>query len=142
MTVYVVSHAAGSSWAMDLSSQNSYSPAIATSAPSERWMKNGCLRGLPLASTAVGLTCHSYQPSAGTRHRRTAAARANADLSRSDSERALVSRIPTLTSLHQLGTRPQVNRRSWRTGAASASPRGARVRTTGACLVGATLKSG
>ena len=31
--------------------------------PSARWVKNGCLRGLPLASVAVGDFCHSYQPS-------------------------------------------------------------------------------
>src|SRR5450759_1592369 len=105
-------------------------------------MKNGCLRGLPLASTAVGLTCHSYQPSAGTRHRRKAAARTNDDLSRSDSERALVIRSPTFTSWDQLGTSPQVSKRSWRVGSASGSPRGARVSTTGATLVGAMLKSG
>src|SRR5450759_292932 len=105
-------------------------------------MKNGCLRGLPLPSRAVGLTCHSNQPSAGTRHRRAAAARANDDLSRSDSERALVIRSPSLTSLDQLGTNPQVNSRSWRTGALTASPGAPRVRTTGACLVGAILKSG
>src|SRR5674476_566253 len=142
MIVYVVSQASGSSSASDVSRQNSYSPAIASEAPSDRWMKNGCLRGLPLPSTAVGLNCHSYQPSAGTRHRRAAAALANDDLSRSDSERALVIRSPSLTSLDQLGTNPQVNNRSWRTGAASASPGAARVRTTGACLVGAMLKSG
>src|SRR5450759_363259 len=103
-------------------------------------MKNGCLRGLPSASTAVGLTCHSYQPSAGTRHRRKAAARANDDLHRSDSDRALVIRSPTLASGAQLGTNPHVSRRSWRVGAPS--PRGARVSTTGAALVGAMLKSG
>src|SRR5665811_405248 len=81
-------------------------------------------------------------PADGTRHRRAAAALAKDDVSRSDSERALVIRSPSLTSLDQLGTSPHVNSRSWRTGAASASPRTARVRTTGACLVGAMLKSG
>src|SRR5450631_1938763 len=142
MIEYVVSQASGSVSARDLSRQNSYNPAIAIGLPSLRWMKNGCLRGLPLASRAVGLTCHSYQPSAGTRHRRKAAARANDDLSSSDSARALIIRRPTLTSADQLGTSPQVSRRSWRVGSPSASPRGARVRTTGAALVGATLKSG
>src|SRR6185436_15723632 len=102
MIVYVVSQASGWSSARDRSRQNSYSPAIARRAPSDRWTKNGCLRGLPLASTAVGLACHSYQPSAGTRHRRAAAVRAKDGLSSSDSERALVIRSPTLTSLAQL----------------------------------------
>src|ERR1035437_1379811 len=142
MMAYVVSHASGSSSARDLSRQNSYNPAIAIGPPSLRCRKNGCLRGLPLASTTVGLTCHSYQPSAGTRHRREAAARANDDLPRSDSERALVIRSPTLASGAQLGTNPHVSRRSWRVGAPSPSPRGARVSTTGAALVGAMLKSG
>ena len=32
-------------------------------------MKNGCLRGLPRASFSVRLTCHSNQPSAGTKAR-------------------------------------------------------------------------
>ena len=45
--------------------------------PSARWVKNGCLRGLPLASLTAGDFCHSYQPSAGTRQRRDAAALAN-----------------------------------------------------------------
>ena len=45
-------------------------PAKPTLAPSARWMKKGCLRGLPFASTAVGDFCHSYQPSAGTMQRR------------------------------------------------------------------------
>jgi hypothetical protein len=107
-------------------------------------MKKGCLRGLPRVSVAVGLTCHSYQPEAGTSARREAAALANADFSRTDSARALIIRSPTLTSLAQLGTSPHVSRRSWRTGGASSSydgsvGRGARVRITGACLVGATL---
>src|SRR5665811_1161885 len=99
MMQYVVSQASGSSSARDLSRQNSYNPAIAIGAPSLRWMKNGCLPGLPFGSRAVGLTCHSYQPSAGTRHRRTAAARAKEDAVRRDSVRALVIRSPTLTSL-------------------------------------------
>src|ERR1035437_6426097 len=90
MTQYVLSQESGSSSARDLSRQNSYNPAIAIGAPSLRWMKKGCLRGFPLASRAVGLTCHSYQPSAGTRHRRQAAALANEALTRTDSQRALV----------------------------------------------------
>src|SRR6185436_11279607 len=114
MIVYVVSQASGSSSAKDRSRQNSYSPAIASSPPSQRRMKNGCLRGLPWALTAVGLTCHSYQPPAGTRHRREAAARENDDLSRSVSARALVIRSPTLTSLDQAGTSPHVSNRNWR----------------------------
>src|SRR6478735_5713357 len=112
-------------------------------------MKKGCLRGLPLASTAVGDTCHSYQPSAGTMHRRDRAALAKAPLPRTDSARAFVMRSPILTSLDQDGTRPQVRSRSWRVGWAwspasslDSSPRGRRVSTTGACLEGAMFQSG
>ena len=82
-------------------------------------MKNGCLRGLPLASTAVGETCHSYHPWAGTRHRRESAALAKAPLPSTDSARALVMRSPIVTSLDHAGTRPQVSSRSWRVGSAS-----------------------
>src|SRR5664280_2617669 len=131
MMANVLSQASGSSSGMDLSRQNSYNPAIAIGRPSLRWMKKGCLRGLPLASSAVGLTCHSYQPSAGTRQRREAAALANEGLSSTDSARALVIRSPTLTSPDQLGTSPHVSRRSCRTGAATPCPREARVRLTG-----------
>ena len=92
----------------------------------------------------TGDFCHSYQPWAGTRHRRDAAAFANDPFSRTDSARALIIRIPILTSLAQLGTSPHVSNRSWRTGAgppaySSVVSRGARVRTTGACLLGARL---
>src|SRR6478609_749654 len=93
-------------------------------------MKKGCLRGLPLASTAVGETCHSYQPSAGTMHRRERAALANAPLPplpRTDSARAFVMRSPILTSSVD---------------SVDSSPRGRRVSTTGACLDGAMFQSG
>ena len=113
-------------------------------------MKNGCLRGLPLASIATGDFCHSYQPCAG--HQAAsglAAALANAPFSSTDSARALIIRIPTLMSLAQLGTRPHVSSRSWRTGAGALGTgvgaswrslaRGTRDSTTGACLLGARL---
>ena len=112
-------------------------------------MKNGCLRGLPLASLTVGDFCHSYQPSAGTRQRRVAAALANDAFSSTDSARALIICMPTLVSLAQLGTRPQVSSRSWRTGGAPSAYRslvsaslGTRLSTIGARFVGAMLKSG
>src|SRR6478736_1504531 len=108
-------------------------------------MKKGCLRGLPLASTAVGETCHSYHPSAGTRQRRERAALAKAPLPSTDSARAFVMRRPVETSLDHGGTRPHVSIRSWRagtTGSSGSSPRGRRVRTTGACLDGAMFQSG
>jgi hypothetical protein len=93
-----------------------------------------------LASVSVGDFCHSYQPSAGTRQRRDFAARLKAGFSRTESARELIIRLPILTSLAQLGTRPQFTMRSCRTGAASsAEPRGGRDMTTGAFLVGATL---
>ena len=115
---------------------------MATLVPSTREVKNGCLRGLPLASRAVGEACHSYHPRAGTRHRRDARARAKAGLSATDSTRALIIRAPPVGSLDQLGTRPQVSSRSCRCGGASRSSRGARASTTGARLVGAMLWSG
>src|ERR671913_789390 len=115
---------------------------MATVAPSTREVKNGCLRGFPLASTTVGDACHSYQPRAGTRQRRVARARANAGLSATDSTRALIIRAAPLVSLDQLGTSPHVSRRSWRLGSSEGSFRLALVRTTGACFVGAMLWSG
>ena len=94
----------------------------------------------------VGDFCHSYQPAAGTRHRRVAAALANEPFSSTDSARALIIRMPTLVSLAQLGTRPHVSSRSWRTGGAPSAYvslvsvlLGTRLSTTGACLVGAML---
>ena len=82
-------------------------------------MKKGCLRGFPLASVLTGDFCHSYHPWAGTRQRREAAALAKDPFSRTDSARALIIRMPILVSLAQLGTRPHVSNRSWRTGAGS-----------------------
>src|SRR5688572_17178086 len=101
-------------------------------------MKYGCFVG------ESSLLAHSYQPSAGTRHRRVAAAFLNAGLSVSDSTRALSTRLPTDGSLAQEGTRPQRTARSSRwpppVGAPSAS-RSFLCRTTYTSLVGATLKS-
>ena len=73
------------------------------------------------------------------------AALANAPLSSRVSARALIIRIPTLVSLAQLGTSPQVSSRSWRTDCPPPEPcseRSGRVSTTGACLVGAMFQSG
>ena len=144
MIVYVVSQARGSSVrdaavAPELVQAGEGQRATVGAVDEER-----LLARLALGVLAVGLTCHSYQPSAAPAARREAAALANADFSSTDSARALIIRSPTLTSLAQDGTSPQVSRRSWRTGGASSSydgsvDRGARVRTTGACLVGATL---
>ncbi len=97
------------------------------------------MRGLPFASRAIGLACHSYHPSAGTRQRRASAALRNPGLSSSVSARALIMRLPTERSLAHDGTSPQVSTRSCRTGAASGSSRGVRSSTTGATLVGARL---
>jgi hypothetical protein len=108
-----------------------------------------------LASVSVGLFCHSYQPSAGTRQRRATTARRNAGFSKSDSARALIMRAPPVRSFDQDGTSPQVSPRRYRTaaGLAGASPsasaassaassddRGIRSRTTGCTVVGAMLK--
>ncbi len=117
--VKVDSQARGSSESSTAGSrQCSKSPPKATGPPSPRWMKKGCLRGRPLASRAVGDTCHSNHPSAGTRHRRRKAARAKAPLPRTVSARALIIRSPVVGVFDHEGTSPQVSSRSCRTGSA------------------------
>ena len=95
----------------------------------------GTVRGRPAR--------HSYQPSAGTRQRRVRAARRNAGLSSTVSTRALIIRFPDDGSLAHGGTSPHRSSRSRRTGPPSpaGTPRGCQASTTGAFLVGATLKS-
>jgi 3-phosphoshikimate 1-carboxyvinyltransferase len=91
-------------------------------------MKYGCF-------TALASRRHSYQPSAGTRQRRSAKERAKAFEVATVSARALIIRAAPDASRDQAGTRPQ--RATLTTGVSARDD----WRTTGAGSVGAMLKS-
>src|SRR6185437_8884432 len=103
--------------------QFAQSPANTAICRSAGVMKYGCFPFFPRT--------HSYQPSAGTRHRRRSNALANALDVATVSARALIIRAPARGSLAQCGSRPQRATFRWRDADV--------IRTTGTGSVGATL---
>src|SRR5262245_43588840 len=98
-------------------------------------MKNGCL--------TLPSRFHSYQPSAGTRHRRLATEVRNAEVVAAFSDRALIIREPIDLSLAHAGISPHRMTRRLRTVVAGSgepsSSRGCRCTTATTSFVGATL---
>src|SRR5690606_3574985 len=86
------------------SRHSAHTPAMQIRDPSAGAMKYGTLRGLP---SGAGSTCHSYQPSIGTRHRLWRSDRAKLGLVATDSDRALISGALPPTSSANGGTSPQ-----------------------------------
>src|SRR5215467_2005814 len=93
-------------------------PPNTNGSPSRLVMKYGCFR--------PAVRAHSYQPSAGTRHRRRSNDGAKARDVATVSARALIIRAPPRASADQAGTRPH------RATASTRAPTDADTRTIGA----------
>src|SRR4051812_16944054 len=110
-------------------------PAKATKALSRRCIRYGCLA--VITSPVVGFTRstsrHSYQPTAGTRHRALAAADLHIGFVAASSERELKQWLGGLLSFHHNGIKPQR--------AATSSKPSSPTQSKGTVAVGETLKA-